>query len=63
MTIWRMRIACWIPKVTNTHTQNDEYLLLFHYQEWLHEGTSVLRYTYTDCIALFSCGKAETSNT
>ena len=19
MTIWRMRIACWIPKVTNTH--------------------------------------------
>jgi len=20
MTIWRMRIACWIPKVTNTHT-------------------------------------------
>jgi len=21
MTIWRMRIACWIPKATNTHTQ------------------------------------------
>jgi hypothetical protein len=20
MTIWRMRIACWIPKTTNTHT-------------------------------------------
>jgi hypothetical protein len=20
MTIWRMRIACWIPKATNTHT-------------------------------------------
>jgi len=19
MTIWRMRIACWIPKTTNTH--------------------------------------------
>jgi len=19
MTIWRMRIACWIPKATNTH--------------------------------------------
>jgi len=19
MTIWHMRIACWIPKVTNTH--------------------------------------------
>jgi len=21
MTIWRMRIACWIPKATNAHTQ------------------------------------------
>jgi len=21
MTIWRMRIACWIPKATNTRTQ------------------------------------------
>jgi hypothetical protein len=21
MTQWRMRIACWIPKVTNTHIQ------------------------------------------
>ena len=21
MTLWRMRIACWIPKVTNTHPQ------------------------------------------
>jgi len=25
MTIWRMRIACWIPKATNTHS---EYSLL-----------------------------------
>ena len=22
MTIWRMRIACWEPKATDTHTQN-----------------------------------------
>jgi len=21
ITIWRMRIACWIPKATNAHTQ------------------------------------------
>jgi hypothetical protein len=21
MTIWRMHIVCWIPKVTNTHTE------------------------------------------
>ena len=25
MTIWYMRIACWIPKVTNTH---PEYVIL-----------------------------------
>jgi len=25
MTVWRMRIACWIPKVTNTHS---EYVIL-----------------------------------
>jgi hypothetical protein len=22
MIIWRMRIACWVTKTTNTHTQN-----------------------------------------
>jgi hypothetical protein len=21
MTIWRMRIACWMPKATNTHSE------------------------------------------
>jgi len=35
MTIWRMRIACWITKATHTHThthtQNMQYLLLFYY--------------------------------
>ena len=31
MTVWRMRIACWIPKATNTHTQVVYYLILFHY--------------------------------
>ena len=30
MKIQRMRIACWIPKATNTHTRNTQYLLLFH---------------------------------
>ena len=25
MTVWRMRIACWIPKATNTHS---EYVIL-----------------------------------
>jgi len=30
MTIWRMRVGCWIPKATNTHSEYD-ILLLFHY--------------------------------
>jgi L-asparagine transporter-like permease len=30
MTVWCMHIACWIPKVTNTHTQVVKYSLLFH---------------------------------
>jgi hypothetical protein len=30
MTIWRMRIACWILKATNTYTQVVLYSLFFH---------------------------------
>ena len=28
MTIWRMRIACWIPKATLPHTEVVQYSLL-----------------------------------
>ena len=44
MTIWSMRIACWIPKATNTLS---EYVIpiAFPLQQWLHERASVLRYT------------------
>jgi hypothetical protein len=43
MTVWSMRIACWIPKAPNTHT---EYVTLtpFPLQQWL------LRYTYIACL-------------
>jgi len=49
MTIWRMRIACWIPKATDTHTQ---YVILIAspLQQWLHERALVLRYTYIACL-------------
>jgi hypothetical protein len=42
MTKWRMRIACWIPKATNAHS---EYVILiaFPLQQWLHERASLLR--------------------
>ena len=45
MTIWRMRIACWVTKATNIHSQ---YVILisFPLQQWLHERASLLRYTY-----------------
>ena len=48
-TIWHTRIACWITKATNTHS---EYVILiaFPLQQWLHERASVLRYTYTACL-------------
>jgi len=52
MTIWRMRIACWLTKATNTHS---EYVMLlsFPQQQWLHKGASLLRCTYTDCFFFY----------
>jgi hypothetical protein len=49
MTIWRTRIACWIPKDRNT---NSEYVLLiaFPLQQWLNERVSMLCYTYIACL-------------
>jgi len=51
ITIWRMRIAGWIPKATNKYS---EYVILiaFPLQQWLHERASLLRYTYS---ARFVC--------
>jgi len=36
LTIWRMRIAHWIPKATDTHS---EYVILiaFPLQKWLQD--------------------------
>jgi hypothetical protein len=42
---WRMRVACWVTKVTNTRSEY-EYLLLFARQEMIHERVSMLRHTY-----------------
>jgi len=43
-TIWRMRIASWIPKAINTHL---EYVILIALplQQLLQECASMLRYT------------------
>jgi hypothetical protein len=47
MTIWRMRIACWIPKATNTHSG---YVILIAYplQQWLEERSSIFT-LYVQC--------------
>ena len=51
MTIWLMRITCWIPNATETHTV---YVLLtaFPVQQWLQEHASLFRYS-TLSVLLF----------
>jgi hypothetical protein len=41
----------WIPNATSTH---QEYVLLISCptQKWLHELSSILRYTHVVCLAL-----------
>jgi hypothetical protein len=48
MTVWRMRIACWIPLATDTQS---EYVILiaFPLQQWLRERAPKIRSTYIVC--------------
>jgi hypothetical protein len=52
MTIWRMRMACWITMATDTHS---EYIMLiaFPRQQCLGERVSVLRYMYIAFLIFF----------
>jgi hypothetical protein len=53
VTIWRMCIACWIPKATNIHSQ---YVIIIFFLQWIHERPSMLRCTYIACLVIFlSC--------
>jgi hypothetical protein len=51
ITIWRMRITCWVPKATNTHS---EYVIhiAFPQQQWLDERASMLRYSTLPVLCL-----------
>ena len=51
MTIWRMRIACWIPRATDVHTV-CVILFAFPPQQRLHDWASMLRYTYIAYLVL-----------
>jgi len=53
MTLYHMRIACWITKATVTHTHTHTHtqikhviFIAFPLQQWLRERVSMLRYTY-----------------
>jgi hypothetical protein len=49
--IQRMRFACWIIKVTNTHS---EYVILIACPRlpWLHEHSLLLHYTNIVCLGI-----------
>ena len=54
MTIWRMRIALWITKATNT---SSEYVILtaFPLQQWLKERISLL-HLHVHCLSCIHSG-------
>jgi len=54
MTTCRMRIACWIPKATNTHSENV-ILIPFPLQQRLHESASVLCFMFVACRVYVIC--------
>jgi hypothetical protein len=51
-TIWCMRILCWVPKATNTHSLYV-ILIAFPLQQWLLERCSMLHYMYIACLVSF----------
>jgi len=56
MTIWRMRIACRIPKATDTHSVY--VILLFHCNNSCTKRASILHYTYVANLVNFTSGRA-----
>ena len=42
MAIWRMRIATWLPKDANAHSEHV-ILIAFPLQHWLRERATMLR--------------------
>ena len=64
MTMWCVRIACWIPKAINTHSQ---YIILiaFPRRQWVIERASVrlyLRYIACLFISVDRSGVSKTAN-
>ena len=51
--IWRMHIAYWIPKATNTHPVHVT-LIAVPLQQQLQERPSMLCHTYIECLVHMS---------
>jgi hypothetical protein len=51
VTIWRMRIACWISKATDIHIEYVVFIA-FLLQKLLHERALMLQYTYMACLVI-----------
>jgi hypothetical protein len=49
MTIWRLRIACWITKATNARSECVIFIA-FALQQWLQKRASVLRHMCVACV-------------
>jgi len=49
MTVWRVRIACWIIKAVDTHSKYV-ILIVFPQQQWLHESASCYVYAFIVCL-------------
>jgi len=50
MAIWRMRITCWIPKATDTHSEYVTYSLFFHCNNGCKNAPHCNVYTYIACL-------------
>ena len=53
MIMWRIPIACSIPKAKMTQT-GCVILITFPLQQWLHERASMLNYKYAACLVQFN---------
>jgi hypothetical protein len=51
MTVWLMRIVCWILKAANTHSEYSIFVA-FPLQQLLHERASMLHYMQIACLVL-----------
>jgi len=43
-TVWRKRMACWITKFTNSHSEYVIFIV-FLLQQWLHKRAWMSRYS------------------